>query len=70
MITKAPKCPECESDKTVVIIYGVPGHGLLENSQNGEFILGGCKTNPEAPRFHCKRCKNEWGMLKDDPDYF
>jgi len=68
--TNTPKCPECGSEKTVVIIYGIPGHGLLTNSQKGEFIIGGCKTTPEAPRYHCKRCKNEWGKLIDDPEYF
>lgn len=40
MIPKAPKCPERDSEKTVVIVYGFSGRGLLENSQKGEFILG------------------------------
>ncbi|NYT03383.1 MAG: hypothetical protein GKC00_01605 [Candidatus Methanofastidiosa archaeon] len=43
MIKKAPKCPECRSEKTVLIIYGIPSHGLLDGSQKGDYILGGCK---------------------------
>jgi len=70
MITNAPKCPECGSEKTVLIIYGIPGYGLFENSQKGEFILGGCEVCPDAPRYHCKICKNEWGNLRDDTEYF
>ncbi|HNR45362.1 MAG TPA: hypothetical protein PLI06_03840 [Methanofastidiosum sp.] len=46
MITNAPKCPECGLEKIVVIVYGIPGHGLLENSQKGEFILGDVRCVP------------------------
>ena len=70
MNKKTPKCPECGSEKTVLILYGIPSHGLLDGSQKGEFILGGCQINPEAPRYHCKRCKKEWDKLEDDPEYF
>lgn len=70
MIKKAPKCPMCNSDKTVLIVYGVPDQGPIQTSNKGEFILGGCKISPEAPRYHCKRCKNEWSKLIDDPEYY
>jgi len=40
MIKNVPKCPECGSEKIVIIIYGIPGHGLLESSHKGEVMLG------------------------------
>ncbi|KYC49578.1 MAG: hypothetical protein AMQ74_01406 [Candidatus Methanofastidiosum methylothiophilum] len=69
MPPKSPNCPECGSEKTVVIIYGIPGQGLLTNSKKSEFIIGGCEKSPDAPIYHCKRCKNEWGKLIDQPKY-
>ena len=36
---KPRKCPNC-GGKVVKIIYGMPGPELMEQSMNGEIILG------------------------------
>lgn len=57
---KFKKCPKCNSDKIVPIIYGYPAGGLWEKEKRGEVKLEGCLVTPENPKWHCKDCKNEW----------
>ena len=39
---KGSKCPTCKVGKLIPIVYGMPGHELMEQSGRGEIELGGC----------------------------
>ena len=60
------KCPKCSSYEVVKIVYGYPGNDLIEMSDRGEVVLGGCFIEPNNPTHFCKNCKNEFVHLKDE----
>jgi len=60
---KNPKCPKCNADKTVPIVYGFPGLEMLESYEKGEIMIGGCDIGPDSPKWHCKKCGHQWGFL-------
>ncbi len=37
------KCPKCNSDKVIPILYGYPSGDMLKKAEMGEIKLGGCK---------------------------
>lgn len=57
---KSKKCPKCNSQKIVPIIYGMPCFELAEKENNGEVKLGGCVGLEGNPKWHCKNCEYEW----------
>jgi len=56
----ARRCPRCNSEDTVPIVYGYPGPELAEASMRGEVALGGCVVFPDAPEYTCRSCGHEW----------
>lgn len=64
---KPDRCPECQADRIVEIVYGLPGPELGEAAGRGELILGGCMVGPGAPRWGCSAC--HW-MPPDEPVEF
>jgi DNA-directed RNA polymerase subunit RPC12/RpoP len=56
----ARRCPRCNSEYTVPIVYGLPGAELVEESKAGRVALGGCVVFPDAPDYTCRNCGHEW----------
>ncbi len=54
------KCPKCNSDKVVPILYGYPSGDMVEKLSRGEIEIGGCIVMPDNPKWHCNNCENEW----------
>ena len=65
MKRKAPRCPECGSEKTVPILYGYPAPDAFESEKRGEVILGGCIVSKFSPKWHCNDCGNNWGSIEE-----
>ncbi len=53
------KCPKCNSDNIIPIIYGLPTHELFEDSKAGRVALGGCCQRVDDPLWECGDCKTE-----------
>ncbi len=61
-----PPCPSCGSSLAVVrIAYGLPGPGLIEQADRGEFVLGGCVLEEDSPRWYCQECETGFGRIHD-----
>ncbi len=60
MDDKFLKCPLCNSNKVVPIIYGYPDPEAVKDSQSGRLHLGGCIVEDNQPQKHCKNCGHEW----------
>ena len=60
MSRQNPKCPKCDSDKVVQIVFGYPSDELFESADRGEVSLGGCCVEVDDPEWHCDDCENEW----------
>ena len=56
----ARRCPRCHSDEVLSITYRMPSPEMIEESIAGRVALGGCVIWPEAPDWHCARCRHEW----------
>ena len=54
------KCPKCNSEKVIPIVYGLPSYDLGEKELRGEVMLGGCLVSLESPKWYCKNCGNKW----------
>lgn len=55
-------CPECGSNRTVPIIYGVPDSRLIELSESGKIIFGGDYLIDDQihPDYGCLECEYHW----------
>jgi hypothetical protein len=60
MAKAIPKCPSCDTDNVVPIVYGYPDPETMESSERGELSLGGCCVTENDPEWHCKKCEHEW----------
>ncbi len=60
-----PKCPKCGSRKTIPIVYGKATMWHLEMEIKDEIKIGDKEIKSDSPKWHCKKCKNEWGSIKD-----
>ena len=50
-------CARCGSTDVIPIVYGMPDFDLVEASERGEVILGGCIVTIGAdPPARCRRC--------------
>ena len=54
-------CPNCGSENTLPIQYGLPSPDMFEQSKNGDIFLGGCIISPDSPTHYCKDCKQSFG---------
>ena len=61
-----PPCPKCKASQTSKIIYGKPAltRQMLSGLESGRIISGGCMIRPGAPKWHCPRCRHDFGRLK------
>jgi hypothetical protein len=55
---RPPKCPQCDGDHVVPIVYGLPGPELEQEAMRGEVVLGGCCL--DAPNWACQDCEFRW----------
>jgi hypothetical protein len=55
-----PVCPQCGSEQTVPIVYGLPGDELLKEAEQGEVELGGCCMRGNDPNWVCRECGHRW----------
>jgi hypothetical protein len=58
--SKAPTCPECQTDDTVPIVYGMPSPEVFEAAERGELAIGGCAVEPDNPHWFCRACEHRW----------
>ena len=56
----SPRCPRCNSDEVIPIVYGVPAADIIEESRAGRVALGPKVAWPEAPEWRCVVCGLEW----------
>lgn len=54
------KCPSCNSNNVVPIVYGMPASELMEQAERGEVKLGGCVVTGEDPGLYCQDCGREF----------
>ena len=57
---KPPNCPECGSENAARIAFGYPSEEMIEQSERGDIVLGGCCVTEDDPEWRCKDCENEW----------
>jgi len=60
MTRKKPKCPECDSENVAAIAFGYPSSEMMEQSDRGDIVLGGCCVTEDDPEWHCYDCEHEW----------
>ena len=54
------KCPKCQSERVVPIVYGFPSDEMLELIASGEVEPGGCCVQLGQPQFTCRECGHDW----------
>ena len=60
MSTRQIKCPKCQSNNIIPIVYGYPPSDVGEEAEKGIVQLGGCVINDDSPQWHCKNCGHEF----------
>ena len=55
-----PRCPGCQSDEVIPIVYGMPSEELLARQSEGRVIIGGSCVSFGNPRWFCKKCGKKW----------
>ena len=55
---KPRKCPQCESSRIVVVLYGMPEFSpeLDKSLKEGKIELGGCCIGNDDPQWKCAEC--------------
>jgi len=53
-------CPHCGARDIIPIVYGYPAPDLLEASQSGEVVLGGCNCTFDQPNWSCRARHHRW----------
>jgi hypothetical protein len=48
-IKESSRCPNCGERQLIPIVYGLPGAGLMELSEQGRVELGGCVLMGDDP---------------------
>ena len=56
----SPGCPNCSSENVARIVFGYPGPEMMEESQRGKIVLGGCCVGEDDPQWHCNDCDQDW----------
>ena len=60
------KCPECNSENVMPIIYGfIDDPDALEQIKNGEFTTGGCCVEEDSPKWQCRDCNKEFEKVRN-----
>jgi len=58
-----PRCPLCDSDEVLPILYGLPGPEMVKEAEEGRIAIGGCIVDPDYPTSRCEKCGHQWGKL-------
>lgn len=67
------KCEKCGSDKITEISYGLPGWvdiGVEIDPRielmlkERRIVLGGCAPELDSPRYFCRDCREEFGIIE------
>jgi hypothetical protein len=74
-LRKGGKCPSCQEGKLILIVYGLPGRELMEQSGRGEIELGGCSVTEVHdselgfisgdPELYCPKCEGRFFKLNE-----
>jgi len=61
------ECESCGSTHVAEYQYGRPiqSEDLRSKLDSGKVILGSCMVSPDAPRWHCHDCHNNWCEVPD-----
>ena len=54
------RCPTCNSEQVIPIVYGFPSSKLIEEADKGLAALGGCVVDANNPKWKCMACKRKW----------
>ena len=54
------RCPACDEETVVPILYGMPDHKLIEAAEQGKIVIGGCIVGPDQPTAACTGCGRQW----------
>jgi len=67
---KPQVCPRCGAVRGAEIVYGLPDvSSLAYGVKPRGYVLGGCMTDPDSPKWHCLACKHEWGKkFQSEPE--
>lgn len=57
-------CPKCNKRNSIRIVYGYPGDEMMESSQKGDIILGGCIVERNSLDRYCRTCSSAWLSTK------
>lgn len=49
-------CERCGFSRWIPILYGMPGHEMMDAAERGEIELGGCVIESDAPDRRCRVC--------------
>ena len=57
------KCPRCGSERIAEMLYGMPAFDddLKRRLDSKEVYLGGCCISEFIPRYHCNKCRKDFG---------
>jgi hypothetical protein len=58
--TSKVRCPRCDSQDVISVVYGLPSEEMVEESIAGRVALGGCTVWPGSPDHACQNCGHEW----------
>ena len=67
------RCEKCGSVKITEISYGLPGWCVIgveidprieQMIAEKRIVLGGCAPELDAPRYFCRECKTEFGVIR------
>ena len=60
-MSNSVKCPSCGHSHSVIpIAYGMPDSDIIEKSEKGEVMLGGCLITICQPTHFCKSCHEKF----------
>ena len=53
------RCAHCGASEHREVVFGYPSADLVERSERGEIVLGGCTVGEEARDWLCDDCRHE-----------
>ena len=57
--TSKARCPRCDSQDVISVVYGLPSEEMVEESIAGRVALGGCAVWSGCPDHVCQNCGHE-----------
>ena len=56
-------CPTCSAPHPLEIVYGMPDSELFEHAEDLGYALAGCAVTDEDPKWQCRACGTQWGIM-------